>query len=262
MWALYIYDCISVMFFGTDPTFRLSEFPVLIPCEVKVWEARTSMEWFRTLSSDSRYGGFYQRILGASIPEILSKLRRAADKQLEYSASQLATSMVAMVTEIHSALVLRSKNTSLFSTLGCVPVLGSPSRILVLGEWLDLSEVRLMLHNWLHGWRKCSEVFTREESDSGQFFCYSNLAQFYGTAHVMLFAYQKPDEDFAWEGLTTLRATSKWLAANSSREEREKFLDWEEAAYVPTSGCDGKGVASCPDNCVIHRVHRVKYGIW
>jgi hypothetical protein len=238
LWLFYVYDVISVVYFGAKPHLNVSDLTVPLPGETNLWEARTHMEWFWILAGDSKYGHFHDPLAGSSVFAVLSTMRLHTTTPSLYSSWQLTSSISVILLEIHRALVDRREAKMEFFQYYDYSR-GVPTKIRFLGEHIDFSEMYLMLQKWFDAWLRCPDVFDSNGHRRMHEVCFYDLIYIYYTAHILLLTFEKPSDEFAWDGCAMALAAKLWLQRRFPRGDRNTAVSWEALSNMRYSNPNG-----------------------
>ena len=178
------------------------------------------MDWLNLLSSDSQYGQFQERLVGASMGDKLHTLRGDWDAPLPLTIWQLTCMLVAITVELESCLYQRHKTET--ETRYLFDLLPGPTRITLFGEDMPISTVRKMLHNWVESFANCTEVLYDgwERVDCA----FQDVIHLWYISHVFLDIYEKPSSEFRYNGTRTANAVKAWLSKNLPRRDKGSFV--------------------------------------
>jgi hypothetical protein len=220
LWTLYCFDAIQALYFGGRPAFHASSFPVPLPSENPVWFASDPTTWFNILTSDSQYGQFPERLVGAQIADKLHVLQGDWDAPLPLNVWQLTCVLVAITVELDSCLYQRHKTE--IETRYLFDRLPGPTRITLFGEDMPTSIVHKMLQNWIESFANCTEVIYNgwERTDCA----FQDIIHLWYTSYVFLDIYEKPTNEFKYTGTKTANAIKGWLTKNLPRGDKGGFV--------------------------------------
>lgn len=216
LWTLYCFDAMQVLYFGGRPAFHISYFPIPLPAEISVWFADNAMTWFNALTSDSQYGRFPERLVGASIADKLRALRSDWNAPLPLNVWQLTCVVVAMAVELESCLYQRHKTET--ETRYLFDSLPGPTRITLFGEEMSTSDVRKMLQNWIDSYSNCTEIFYEGWEKTNSVF--GDVIHLWYISHVFLNMYEKPTNEFKYIGTRTANLAKAWLSKNLPKGDK------------------------------------------
>lgn len=220
LWTLYCFDALQVLYFGGRPAFHVSYFPIPLPVEASVWFADNAATWLSTLTSDSQYGQFPERLAGASIAEKLRALQRHWDAPLPLTVWQLTCIILAIAIELESCLYQRHKTEN--ETRHLFNAFPGPTRITLFGEDIPTSTVRKMLQNWIDSYSNCTEIFFEGWEKIRSVF--EDIIHLWYISHVYLNIYEKPTNEFKYTGPRTANAAKAWLLKNLPRGDRGLYV--------------------------------------
>ena len=210
----------QVLYFGGRPTFHISYFPVPLPSETTVWFADNAVTWLNTLTSESQYGQFSERLIGASITDKLRSLQRHCDTPLPFTVWQLTCMAIAISVELESCLYQRHKAES--ETRYLFEGLPGPTRVTLFGEDMPTSVVHRMLQNWIDSYSNCTEIFY--EGWERINCAFDDIIHLWYISHVFLNIYEKPTNEFKYNGTRTANAAKAWLSKTLPRDDKGHFL--------------------------------------
>ena len=217
---MYCFDAMQVLYFSGRPAFHVSFFHIPLPSETSVWFADSATAWLNTLTSDSQYGQFPERLVGASIADKLRALQRDWDPPLPLNVWQLTCMVVAIAVEIESCLYQRheaeTKTRYLFDGLP------GPTRITLFGEDISTSTVRKILQNWIDSYSNCTEIIC--EGWEGVGAAFEDMIHLWYISHVFLNMYEKPTNEFNYTGTRTANAAKAWLSRNLPKDDKGHFI--------------------------------------
>jgi len=226
IWIYYIYDILFSIFYDTECHLNIADFTVPTPGETNVWEARTSMEWFWMLAGDTKYRNLQDSLAGISVFNVLSMLRQHTITNLPFNSWQLAASIAVINLEISRALTNRREaKMESFQFYDCSGDI--PTKIGFLGEYLNFSEMRLMLQNWFDAWKRCPGIFDRDGNPKQDEICFYELVHLYYTANILLCSFAKPLNEFLREGPGMALNAKVWLQKRIPRGNRNKIVSWD-----------------------------------
>ena len=210
----------QVLYFGGRPAFHVSYFPVPLPAETSVWSAGNAATWLSTLTSDSQYGQFSERLVGASIIDKLHALQSDWNAPLPLTVWQLTCVVVAISVELESVLYQRHQAEA--ETRYLFDGLPGPTRITLFGEDIPTSIVRTMLQNWIESYSNCTEIFYEgwERKKSA----FDDIIHLWYISHVFLKAYEKPTNEFTYPGTRTANAAKAWLSKTLPKGDKGDLL--------------------------------------
>ena len=210
----------QVLYFGGRPAFHISYFPIPLPAESSVWFADNAVTWLNILASDSQYGQFSERLVGASIADKLRDIQGDWDAPLPLNVWQLTCMVVAIAVELESSLYQRHKAESETRYLfDCLP---GPTRITLFGEDVPTSTVRKMLQNWINSYSNCTEIFY--EGREGINCAFDDVIHLWYISHAFLNMYEKPTNEFKYAGTRTANAAKGWLSKRLTRDDKGHFV--------------------------------------
>lgn len=220
LWALYCFDAIQVLYFGGRPAFHVSHFPVPLAAENPIWYADNATTWFNILTTESQYGRFPERLVGAPILDKLYALQADWDAPLPLTIWQLTCTLVAITVELESCLYQRHKTET--ETRYLFDRLPGPTQIVFFEDDMPTSTVRKMLHNWIESYSNCTEVIYDgwERVDCA----FQDVIHLWYIAHVFLDIYEKPTNEFKFTGTRTANAVKAWLSKNLPKRDKGHFL--------------------------------------
>ena len=220
LWTLYCFDALQVLYFGGRPALHISYFPIPLPVEASVWFADNAATWLSTLTSDSQYGQFPERLAGAPIVDKLRALQRDRNAPLPLTVWQLACTIVAIAIELDSCLYQRHKTEN--ETRHLFDGLPGPIRITLFGEDIPTSTVRNMLQNWIDSYSNCTEIFFEGWERVRSVF--EDIIHLWYISHVYLNIYEKPTNEFKYTGPRIANAAKAWLLKNLPRGDRGLYF--------------------------------------
>lgn len=220
LWTLYCFDAMQVLYFGGRPSFHVSYFPVPLPAETSVWFADSAMTWLDTLASDSQYGQFSERLVGASITDKLRALQGDWDAPLPLNVWQLTCVVIAISVELESALFQRHQAEA--ETRYLFDGLPGPTQITLFGDDVPTSTVGKMLQNWIDSYSNCTEIFYEGWERANCAF--NDIIHLWYISHVFLNMYEKPTNEFKYTGTRTANAAKAWLSKNLPRDDKGHFV--------------------------------------
>jgi len=220
LWTLYCFDAIQVLYFGGRPAFHISYFPIPLPAETPVWFADSAATWLDALTSDSQYGQFTERLVGASIADKLHGLQRDWGAPLPLNVWQLMCTVVAIVVELESCLYQRHKTEA--ETRCLFDGLPGPNRIILFGEDVSTSTVRKMLQTWIDSYSNCTE--TLYEGLERVSCVFEDIIHLWYISHMFLTMYEKPTNEFKYVGTRTVNVAKAWLSKNLPRDDKGHFV--------------------------------------
>ncbi|KAF9645157.1 hypothetical protein BDM02DRAFT_3120649 [Thelephora ganbajun] len=220
LWTLYCFDAMQVLYFGGRSTFHISYLPIPLPSESSVWFADTATTWLDTLTSDSQYGQFPERLVGASIVDKLRALQGDWDAPLPLNVWQLTCMVIAIAVEIESCLYQRHKVET--ETRYLFHGLPGPTQITLFGDDMPTSTVRKMLQNWIDSYSNCTEIFY--EGSEKVICAFNDIIHLWYISHVFLNMYEKPTNEFKYAGTRTANAAKEWLSKNLPRGDKGHFI--------------------------------------
>ena len=220
LWTLYCFDAMQVIYFGGRPAFHISHFHIPLPSENLVWYAEDATTWFNLLTSESQYGQFPERLVGASIADKLHALQGDRDAPLPLNVWQLTCVLVAITVELDSCLYQRHKTETETGYLFNLP---GPTRITLFGKDMSIYAVRKMLVNWLESFSNCTEVIYDgwDRVDCA----FQDIIHLWYISHVFLDIYEKPTNEFKYTGTWTANAVKAWLSKNLPKRDKGRFLE-------------------------------------
>ena len=220
LWTLYCFDAMQVLYFGGRPAFHISHFPVPLPSENAAWYADNATTWLDILTSESQYGLFPERLVGAPIAGKLHALQGYWGAPLPFNVWQLTCTVVAITVEIESCLYLRHKTEA--ETRYLFDRLPGPTQITLFGEDMPTSTVRTMLRNWVQSFSNCTEVIYDgwDRVDCA----FQDIIHLWYISHVFLDMYEKPTNEFKYTGTRTANAVKAWLSKNLPKRDKGYFL--------------------------------------
>jgi len=234
LWLFYVYDVLSVVYLGAKPEVDIPILNVPLPGETDLWVSRTSMEWFWIIGGDPKYWHFDETFMGLSVITVLTSMRQRTAAPA-YNPWHLSAGIVVVLLEIHRALVARREAKTEFFSQFYDHSKGIPTRIRLLGEYLEFSDVRLMLHNWLEGWKQCPDIFDSDGRRPRQEVCFHNLIHLYYTAHALMDSFEKPSSEFTWDGCGIAWTTKLWVTKQVPSDNRNTIIPWEELSSMRVS---------------------------
>lgn len=210
----------QVLYFGGRPAFHISHFPVPLPSENAAWYADNATTWLDILTSESQYGLFPERLVGAPIAGKLHALQGYWGAPLPFNVWQLTCTVVAITVEIESCLYLRHKTEA--ETRYLFDRLPGPTQITLFGEDMPTSTVRTMLRNWVQSFSNCTEVIYDgwDRVDCA----FQDIIHLWYISHVFLDMYEKPTNEFKYTGTRTANAVKAWLSKNLPKRDKGYFL--------------------------------------
>ena len=220
LWTLYCFDAMQVIYFGGRPAFHISNFHIPLPSENPVWYANDATTWLNILTSDSQYGQFPERLVGAYTADKLYALQGDCYAPLPLNVWQLTCMVVAITIELESCLYQRHKTET--ETRYLFDRLPGPTRITIFGEDVATSTVRKMLQNWVDSFTNCTEVIYDgwERVDCA----FQDIIHLWYISHVFLNMYEKPTNEFKYTGTRTANAVKAWLSKNLPRRDKGLFI--------------------------------------
>jgi len=210
----------QVLYFGGRSAFHVSYFPVPLPAEASVWSADNAVIWLNTLTSESQYGQFSERLIGASITDKLRSLQRDCSAPLPFTVWQLTCMAIAIALELESCLYQRHKTETESRYL--FEGLPGPTRITLFGEDIPTSVARKMLQNWIDSYSNCTEIFY--EGWERVNCAFDDIIHLWYISHVFLNMYEKPTNEFKYNGTRTANAAKAWLSKTLPRGDKGLFL--------------------------------------
>ena len=210
----------QVLYFGGRPAFHVSYFPVPLPAETSVWFANDAMTWLNILTSDSQYGQFPERLVGAFITDKLRALQGDWDAPLPFNIWQLSCMVVAIAIELESCLYQRHKTET--ETRYLFDGLPGPTRVTLFEEDMPTSTVRKMLQNWIDSYSNSTEIFYEGWERASCVF--EDIIHLWYISHVFLNMYEKPTNEFKYTGTRTANAAKAWLSKNLPRDDKGLFV--------------------------------------
>lgn len=210
----------QVLYFGGRPSFHISHFPVPLPSENPVWYADNATTWLNTLACDSQYGQFPERLVGASITEKLRALQGNLSAPLPLNIWQLTCMLVAITVELESCLYQRHKTET--ETRYLFDRLPGPTQITMFGEDMPTSMVHKMLQNWVDSFVNCTEVIYDgwERVDCA----FQDVIHLWYISKVFLDIYEKPTNEFKYNGTRTANAVKAWLSKHLPKRDKGNFV--------------------------------------
>lgn len=220
LWTLYCFDGMQVLYFSGRPAYHVSCFPVPLPAETSTWLADSSTTWLNTLASESQYGQFSERLVGASVTDKLRALRRDWDTPLPLNVWQLTCVAIAIAVELESSLYERHRAEPEARYL--FDGLPGPTRVTLFEEDMPTSAVRKMLQNWIDSYSNCTEIFY--EGWERINCAFDDIIHLWYISHVFLDMYEKPTNEFKYAGTKTANAAKAWLSKNLPRDDKGHFV--------------------------------------
>ena len=210
----------QVLYFGGRPAFHISHFSIPLPSENPVWYADNATAWLEILISESQYGLFSERLVGASIADKLHALQGDWDIPLPLNVWQLTCTLIAITLEIESSLYQRHKIET--ETRYLFDRLPGPTQITLFGEDMPISAVRKMLRNWVQSFSNCTEVIYDgwDRVDCA----FQDIIHLWYISHVFLDIYGKPTNEFKYTGTRTANVVKAWLSKNLPKRDRGNLL--------------------------------------
>ena len=210
----------QVLYFSGRPAFHVSYFSIPLPAETSVWFADNAATWLSILTSDSQYGQFPERLIGASIADKLRALQGDWGTPLPFTIWQLTCTVVAIATELESSLYQRHKAEAEAKYL--FDGLPGPTQITLFGEDMPASTVRKVLQNWIESYSNCTEILCEGWGKTSNAF--EDIIHLWYISHVFLDMYEKPTNEFKYNGTRTANAAKAWLSKNLPSGDQGRFL--------------------------------------
>ena len=232
----------QALYFGGRPAFHISYFPVPFPSEVSVWCADNATTWIDLLAADSQYGPFSERLVGPSASGRLHSLQREWNAPLPFNIWELTCLLVAITVELESCLYQRHKTET--TTRYLFERLPGPTQITFFGKDIPTSTVRLMLRNWVNGFTNCTEVIYDGWERKGCAF--QDTIHLWYLSHVFLGIYEKPTNEFKYDGARTANIVKSWLSKNLPKDDNGSFRFMRDMGNVRFQNMDYE---PCQEDC-------------
>ena len=210
----------QVLYFSGRPAFHVSYFPIPLPVETSVWLADNATTWLNILTSDSQYGQFPERLVGASVADKLRALQGFWETPLPLNIWQLACMAVAIAVELESCLYQRHETET--ETRYLFDGLPGPTRITLFGTDMPTTTVRRMLQNWIDSYSNCTEIFYEGWERASCVF--EDIIHLWYISHEFLNMYEKPTNEFKYTGTRTANAAKAWLSKNLPKDDKGLFV--------------------------------------
>ncbi|THV06709.1 hypothetical protein K435DRAFT_710917 [Dendrothele bispora CBS 962.96] len=175
----YLHDCCHCIYFAAPPSYQPREVDVYLPCENKLWNAKTADEWWSALQEESPYGDGHSRLIGQSLLGMIDLVY-----ETRVLASPVALSPFAHFVLAHS--ILRHLFTICSESRlqqNDVPAITSPENLPQ-----QMYGIEFALHNWFRSWMHCPEKVQPKPDEEPPFM--QNALPFFWLGQVAIMAHQ------------------------------------------------------------------------
>jgi len=155
----YLHDCCHCIYFALPPSYQPREVNVFLPCENKLWNAKTANEWWAILQEESPYGYSHTRLVGQNLLQMVDLI----------SETRVLTSPIALSPFAHFILA-HSILRHLF-TICSESRLQQNDAIVANSETIEqqIYVIEFALHNWFRSWTECPEKIKPKNDEEPPF---------------------------------------------------------------------------------------------
>ncbi|KAF5345367.1 hypothetical protein D9758_008500 [Tetrapyrgos nigripes] len=224
----YLHDTCHCIYFALPPSYQPREVDVCLPCENKLWNAKTAPEWWAVLQEESAYGAYHIRLMGQSLVHMIDLVSQPRELTTPAILSPLAHFVL-----IHS--ILRH----LFTICSETRLRPADNNTLINSEFVEqqLIGIEFALNNWFLSWMKCPEKVKAKKDEEPPFM--QHALPFYWLGWVTVMAHRENLPPF--ENAENIRGdkrfpqVKKWLRHIRDflkKSEETSTLLWNELKKI------------------------------